>query len=420
MNKFLLISGVVLSSVLHGQAVSSYQDRVNLIKQDSIIKFNTELVNIGVKKSGSTQNANALAYLTKKYKDFGYTASQITNDTYKVFTTGDSKSIIVTKTGTTYPNEYVIICGHYDTFSTTGSNISVGANDNESGVSAILEIARILKDVPTEYSIKFINFSGEEQGLYGSKSYVSQVVNATNPKMKIRLVFNLDQVGGMANKVNNTVTCEADRFVDELGTVHTAGTKTTNDAASLAFTNSLVQYVGYYSSLTGALNYAYSSDYIPFENNGEIITGFYERPTSSATINTNYNNNNVVSNTYYHNNTDTIANLSYPYLFQITKSALGAMQHFSVASISGTLHSVDTTIDVNEFFIHPNPAKDFINLLLDSKVKNYGFEISDMSGQLISKTKNKERISVSSLKPGVYIGTLDFNNKKTSKKFIVR
>ena len=419
MNKLLLFSGVILSSVFYGQAVSAYQDRVNLVKQDSIIKYNTELVNFGVKKSGSTQNASALAYLTKKYKNFGYTASEITNDTFKVFTNGDSKSIIVTKTGTTYPDEYVIICGHYDSFSTSGSNISVGANDNESGVSTILEIARILKDVPTEYSIKFINFSGEEQGLYGSKSYVSQVVNSTNPKMKIRLVFNLDQVGGMANKFNNTVTCEADRFVDELGTVHTQGTKTTNDAASLTFTNSLVQYTGYYSALTGVLNYAYNSDYIPFENNGEIITGFYERPTSTATINTNYNSNNVVSNTYYHNNTDTIANLSYPYLFQITKAALGAMMHFSGASVLGTLHT-NQTVDVNEFFIHPNPAKDFINLWLDPAVKNYSFEISDMSGKLVSTSKNKERISISTLKPGIYIGTLDFNNKKTTKKFIVR
>ena len=368
MKKFLLFSGLTLSSIFYGQAVSAYQDRVNLVKQDSIIKYDTELVNLGVKKSGSTQNANALAYLTKKYKNFGYAASDITNDTFKVFTTGDSKSIIVTKTGTTYPNEFVIICGHYDSYSTTGSNISVGANDNESGVSTILEIARILKDVPTEYSIKFINFSGEEQGLYGSKSYVSQVVNATNPKMKIRLVFNLDQVGGMANKFNNTVTCEADRFVDELGTVHTQGTKTTNDAASLTFTNSLIQYTGYYSSLVGVLNYAYNSDYIPFENNGEIITGFYERPTSTATINTNYNSNNVVSNTYYHNNTDTIANLSYPYLFQITKAALGAMQHFAGATTLGTLHT-EQTVDVNEFYIHPNPAKDFINLWLDPSVK---------------------------------------------------
>ena len=45
-----------------------------------------------------------------------------------------------------------------------------------------MEIARILKDVPTEYSIKFIHFTGEEQGLLGSKNFVTNVVNSTTPK----------------------------------------------------------------------------------------------------------------------------------------------------------------------------------------------------------------------------------------------
>ena len=75
---------------------------------------------------------------------------------------------------------------------------------------------------------------------------------------------------------------------------------------------------------------------------------------------------------------------------------------------------------MNEFFSHINSAKDFINLWLDPAVKNYSFEISDMSGKLVSTSKNKERISISTLKPGIYIGTLDLNNKKTTKKFIVR
>mgnify|MGYP000302618333 CR=1 FL=1 len=40
---------------------------------------------------------------------------------------------------------------------------SVGANDNGSGVAAVLELARILKDTEIPYNIKFILFSGEEK-----------------------------------------------------------------------------------------------------------------------------------------------------------------------------------------------------------------------------------------------------------------
>ena len=419
MKKLLFLNTIAFSAIFYGQIVPSYLDRVNLVKQDSIIKYDTDLVSFGVKKTGSTKNASALAYITKKYNDFGYTASQITYDQFSVFSSGDSKSIIVTKTGTKYPEEYVIICGHYDSFD-DGTNTSVGANDNESGVSTILEIARLLKNVPTEYSVKFINFSGEEQGLYGSKSYVTNVVNATNPKLKIRLVFNLDQVGGMADKFNNTISCEADRYVDELGKAHTAGTQTTNNNASLTFTQNLIQYVNDYSSLTGVLSYAYRSDYMPFENNKEIITGFYERPTTTATINPNYNNNNVVENPYYHNSTDTIPNLSYPYLFQLVKAAMGAMQHFAGATTAATLNISDASFDKREFNIFPNPAKDVINLELNSKVTNFTFEVTDMSGKLLSSSQNNKVINISTLKKGIYIGTLSVKNQKSSKKFIVK
>ena len=72
-----------------------------------------------------------------------------------------TSNIIITKTGSLYPNTFLIIDGHYDTVN------GPGTNDNGSGTVLILELARLLKDVDTEYSIKFIHFSGEEEGLIG-------------------------------------------------------------------------------------------------------------------------------------------------------------------------------------------------------------------------------------------------------------
>jgi len=69
-----------------------------------------------------------------------------------------------------------------------------GANDNASGVSCILEIARVLsnKNFFPSLNIVFIAFSGEEQGLLGSKYYTS---NPIFPINKIKAVINLDMVG---------------------------------------------------------------------------------------------------------------------------------------------------------------------------------------------------------------------------------
>lgn len=399
MKKLLLSFSLLSASFCFSQANATYLSRVNLVQQTNIENYNAALVGFGVRSTGSTASTNALNYIVQKYKDFGYTDSQITYDNF-TYSSNTVQNIIITKTGTVYPDQYVIICGHYDSH----PNNSVGANDNGSGVAAIMEVARILKNVPTEYSIKFIHFTGEEQGLLGSKNYVTNVVNTTNPKMKIKLVFNLDQVGGRSDRTNNTIVCEADNYNK------TQGTQSTNDAASLTATNSLKDYVGYYSTLTGVLSYAYGSDYMPFENNGEIITGLYERPTNSSGT--------VITNPYYHNNTDTIAHLSYPYIFQVTKAALGAMQHFAVASTS-TL-AVSDIEKTKDFELYPNPTKEILNLHLDDSIKDFSFEISDSNGRVISITKNQKQINTSQLKPGVYFGTLSSEKGKTAKKFIIK
>ena len=408
MKKLLLSFSLLSASFCFSQANATYLSRANEVLQSNIESYNASLVGFGLKGTGRAASTNALNYIVQKYKDFGYADSQITYDNF-TYSSTTVKNVIITKTGTVHPDEYVIICGHYDYFyGTTSTNRSEGANDNASGVAAIMEVARILKDVPTEYSIKFIHFTGEEQGLLGSKNYVTNVVNTTNPKMKIKLVFNLDQIGGRSDRTNNSVVCEEDR-INDTGTNPKYGVNTTNNTASIAATADLQTYVGYYSSLTGFIDNIYGSDYMPFEKNGETVIGLYERPTNNGT---------VVSNPYYHNNTDTIANLSYPYIYQVTKATVGAVQHFAVASTS-TLAVSDIDKAKNfEFF--PNPAKEILNINLDSSITDFSFEVSDLNGRKIFSTKNQKQINTSQLKPGIYIGTLETEKGTVNKKFIIQ
>jgi Zn-dependent M28 family amino/carboxypeptidase len=51
-----------------------------------------------------------------------------------------------------------------------------GDNDNASGIAAILEIARILFSIDLKYTIRFVLFSGEEQGLRGSEHYADAIM----------------------------------------------------------------------------------------------------------------------------------------------------------------------------------------------------------------------------------------------------
>lgn len=75
--------------------------------------------------------------------------------------------------GTEKPDEIVVLGGHLDSWNSPGSQ---GANDNGTGSSSTLEAARLImkSGVKPKRTIRFILFTGEEQGLLGSTGYVKQ------------------------------------------------------------------------------------------------------------------------------------------------------------------------------------------------------------------------------------------------------
>lgn len=385
MKKVLSILSLGILGVFQGQTfIQAYQDRANQVTQTNITGLLQQFSNLGVKTTGSVANDNTLAWLKNQYLAYGYSAGQMTEDT---FTSGSStsKNLIITKTGTLYPNVFVIICGHYDTIN------SPGVSDNGSGTSILLEAARILKDVPTEYSIKFIHFSGEEQGLVGSTHYVNNVVFSNNVRqLNLKVVFNIDQVGGKLGNPNTTITCESDQ-----------SGQTANNAPSLAMTQQLANCTTLYSPLSVNMSNAFASDYVPFENKGDIITGFYETPVSGN----------------QHTANDTFANVDPVYVFKVGKAAVGALQHFAIASATLSVDEVHKSSD--QIKIYPNPAKNILHIETPSTVKTFTVEISDMSGKLVLKSENQKEIKISGITSGNYICTISFNGEKTSKKIII-
>jgi Zn-dependent M28 family amino/carboxypeptidase len=308
------------------------------------------------------------------------------------FTNGTAtcKNLVVTKVGTLYPNSFIILCGHYDTIAGRGTN------DNGSGIVTIFEVARLLKDIPTEYSIKFINFSGEEDGLIGSQNFVSTVVNGTNPKMDIKLVFNIDEVGGRADMINDTITCERD-----------TGSPTSNNAASNTVTNELINCVQLYSPLNTFLSYAYASDYMPFEDNNEIITGFFEKNQTP----------------HRHTATDLLINMDPVYVYNIAKAATGAMLHFAKASTTA-LDSNDLN-DTHQVSFFPSPAKDVLNINLGNLTDTqYSFSLVDLQGKIVFKKHFEnahlvESVSLDGLSKGMYLAVMQTSTKRITKKIIV-
>ncbi|MBI5217501.1 MAG: M20/M25/M40 family metallo-hydrolase [Bacteroidia bacterium] len=101
-------------------------------------------------------------------------------------------------------NEYIVIGGHFDHLGMGGKGsgsrnpdtvaIHNGADDNASGVAAVIELAGKLmanKNI-LKRSVIFVAFAGEEMGMLGSKEFVK---NPPVDKKQIKAMFNFDMVG---------------------------------------------------------------------------------------------------------------------------------------------------------------------------------------------------------------------------------
>jgi aminopeptidase YwaD len=89
------------------------------------------------------------------------------------------------------PRDVVIVGAHFDAVPA-----APGADDNGSGVAALLEIARVLKDEPMERTLRLCFFNLEEQGMVGSSKYALEVGDRIREKKeKITLMVSLDMLG---------------------------------------------------------------------------------------------------------------------------------------------------------------------------------------------------------------------------------
>ena len=95
--------------------------------------------------------------------------------------------------GTLKPDSIIVFTAHYDHLGGMGSKTYFpGANDNASGVTQVLTMAKYYAAHPQPYTMAFILFSGEEAGLLGSHYFTE---NPLIPLSNIRFLVNLDMEG---------------------------------------------------------------------------------------------------------------------------------------------------------------------------------------------------------------------------------
>ena len=106
---------------------------------------------------------------------------QVAFDTFNATVSGvtrDHRNVVATLPGTDpqAAERIFVFSGHLDSRNANNTDAvgyAPGANDDGSGVGAAIELARLMARRSWEATIKFIAFTGEEQGLFGSAHYAS-------------------------------------------------------------------------------------------------------------------------------------------------------------------------------------------------------------------------------------------------------
>jgi hypothetical protein len=204
-----------------------------------------------------------------------------------------SRNVVAEKTGETYPGDIVIICAHYDSTSPSVSRLTLapGADDNASGTAAVLEAARVLASYPLDFTVRFIAFSAEEWGLYGSRAYATA---AGLTGERIVGVINLDMIAfadtmpeDLQVIVNSASGWLADRFLAAAANYGVLGATKTVDAS-----------------------FVYS-DHAPFWDSGyPAMLAIEDDP---------------LQNPYYHKTTDTLDKINLDFFTSATRASLGLL-----------------------------------------------------------------------------------------------
>lgn len=304
----------LVSSMLADVRIDSLVYNASAISGEFPIEVGGNTVTIASRNKNYSGNALAADYLQQRFEAYGLATS--------VQTFGSTgENVLAIQPGVVYPNQKVIICGHYDSMPANGT-ASPAADDDGSGTAAVIEAARVLSQYQFAYTIVYAVWDEEEYGLVGSNYYATQADNAND---SIVAVINVDAIAW-------------DGDGDGLARVHVR-----NYANSVSLGTVAVNMISTYGiNLTVELNSpgATYSDHASFWNHGFTAILIIE----------DFDND---GNPHYHTTTDRVQFFDNAYFEQIAKWAYATTATMAVPIAESVgVHE----ISASDFQVYPNPV----------------------------------------------------------------
>ncbi|MEM1514413.1 MAG: M20/M25/M40 family metallo-hydrolase [Candidatus Thermoplasmatota archaeon] len=175
---FVFIAILLLPNfVIYSHAESGILEEIT---EEMVEEYILALQNFGPRVTGSKACYDAGNYILGEFQKYGVSATKYAWEysSYKDYNIeGEIKG----------DEQIFIVCAHYDSVPN-----SPGADDDASGVAAVLSAAKVLSKYSFEHTIRFVAFSGEEEGLLGSYEYAKE---AREKNESIVGVLNADMIG---------------------------------------------------------------------------------------------------------------------------------------------------------------------------------------------------------------------------------
>jgi len=242
-------------------------------------------------RSASAGHIGGVAnHVRKRFVEAGFSADRVRLLEFPF----DSRQHNVVCAPEPFARPAILIGAHYDSTSVVTGD-APGADDNASGVAAMLELARLLRGEPLTVDIAYAAFGAEEVNFSGSR-HLALVAAAR--RWPLTLMINLDQIGSPPDAKHVVVEYQMRSHQTPF-----------TDVASRAFGALMMQMATTYAGLVPKAADITDSDHMSFEEMGFPCVGAFEGG----------------ENPHLHSPEDTIARLNFPYLRQVVQMVLATV-----------------------------------------------------------------------------------------------
>lgn len=304
----------IINSMIQEVSETSVRDEEEKLTgvKSVIIEGSPYTIKSRYSKSG-TPIQKATQYAYESLKGLGITTSYQEYYISDGYTNILSRNVIGEIPGTTNPEEIVLITAHLDDMPASSTK-APGADDNASGSAAVIMAAKIMSKYQFQKTIRFALFTGEEQGLLGSKAYAQKLANEG---ANVVAVYNADMIAYDTGSQHKLV-------------VHTRNTTQSGYEADVAIAQVMQSVISNYNlssqiALTISNSGESRSDHASFWSKGYpgilIIEGNFSP--------------------YYHTSRDTIYNLSIPFMTSNIRAFIGTAAHLAVPAAQQQINPIN-------------------------------------------------------------------------------